>query len=114
MGHPGFIFFDSGDLFRGEFLQGGRPLKHKQGYAHLAVSFESGPQISQSIGLRVLFLGDLSELAILELLDQSLGDRQILDHAVVFCLVLSLYLVDYHLGVAEDLDVFFPHLVGES
>ncbi|KAF2602029.1 hypothetical protein F2Q70_00025871 [Brassica cretica] len=38
------------------------------------------------IGLRVLFPGDLSELATLELLDQSLGDRQILDHAVVFCL----------------------------
>ena len=61
----------------------------------MAVCFEGGPYISQGIGLRVLFPGDLSELATLELLDQSLGDRQILDHAVVFSLVLSLYLVDY-------------------
>ena len=89
-------------------------IEHKQGYAHLAVCFEGGPQISQGIGLRVLFLEVLSELANLELLDQPLGDRQILDHAVVFCLVLSLYLVDYQLGVAENLDVFCPHFVGES
>ncbi|KAF3541564.1 hypothetical protein F2Q69_00023057 [Brassica cretica] len=44
-----FALFDSGDYFGLGFLQGGWPLKHEQWDAHLAVSFEGGPQIGQGI-----------------------------------------------------------------
>ena len=82
-------------------------MKHEQWDAHLAISIEGGPQISQDIGLRVLLPRDLSELATLEFFDESLGDRQILDHAIFLCLVLSLHLVALKLHLTA-LEAVFP------
>ena len=71
------------------------------------------PRLARASACEFCSLGILSELATLEFIDDSLGDHQILDHAIVLFLVFSLHLVDYQLGVTEDLDVFCPHLMGE-
>ena len=63
--------------------------------------------------MRLLLPRNLCELAALEFLDEALGDCQVLDHVVVLCLIFSLHLVDYKLGIAEDLEVLCTHLVAE-
>ena len=63
--------------------------------------------------MQVLLPRNLCELAALEFLEEALGDSQVLDHIVILCLIFSLHLVNYQLGVAEDMDVLCPHLMGK-
>ena len=71
-GHPGLTFFDGRHFLGLRFLQGGLPLEYEQGDAHLASRFHGGPQIFQSVGLRVLLPRNLSELAALKYLNEAL------------------------------------------